>query len=98
MAVVSALRPYAKGARVSVASKSINTTTPEVWQMFSAAGIARRDVVANLVWTFDRTNQLHLAWNVNVDVLASADWLNIRVDAATGKPWARTTGRCSEKT
>ena len=58
---------------------------PEQQQTFSPAGVARRPIVARLVWAMGKDQQLHLAWNVNVDVLASEDWLNIRVDAATGQ-------------
>jgi hypothetical protein len=54
-------------------------------QSFGLAGVARRPMVARLVWAVTQQGQPRLAWNVNVDVLASADWLNIRVDALTGQ-------------
>ncbi|GAB3580160.1 hypothetical protein GCM10027345_21190 [Hymenobacter daeguensis] len=58
---------------------------PDQQQRFAPAGVARRPLVVRLVWAIDKNQQLHLAWNVNVDVRASADWLNIRVDASTGQ-------------
>jgi hypothetical protein len=60
-------------------------TGPDQQQRFAPAGVARRPIVARLVWAKDKNQLPRLAWNVNVDVLASADWLNIRVDAATGQ-------------
>ena len=57
---------------------------PEARQTFAAAGVARRDIVASLTWATDETGRPHLAWNVNIEPLGSADWWNVRVDAATG--------------
>ena len=57
---------------------------PEARQTFAAAGVARRDIVASLTWAPDDAGRLHLAWNVNIDVLGTPDWWNVRVDAATG--------------
>ena len=56
----------------------------EQQQTFAPAGVARRPIEARLVWATDKGTP-RLAWNVNVDLLASPDWLNIRVDAATGQ-------------
>ena len=52
-------------------------------QTFGPAGVARRPIAVRLVWATDQGTP-RLAWNVNVDLQASSDWLNIRVDAATG--------------
>lgn len=53
-------------------------------QTFAPAGVASRPIEARLVWATDK-GAPRLAWNVNVELLASPDWLNIRVDAATGQ-------------
>ncbi|MBD2723726.1 M36 family metallopeptidase [Hymenobacter armeniacus] len=70
---------------------------PDQQQRFAAAGVARRPIEARLVWAKDKNQQLHLAWNVNVDVLHSADWLNIRVDASTGQVLGQDNWTVSEK-
>ena len=57
---------------------------PEARQTFAAAGVARRDMVVSLTWAADAAGQPHLAWNVNIDLLDSPDWWNVRIDAATG--------------
>ncbi len=57
---------------------------PEARHTFAGTGVARRDIVASLTWAIDETGRPHLAWNVNVELLHSADWWNVRVDAATG--------------
>ena len=56
----------------------------EARQTFAAGSVARRDIVASLTWAFDETGKAHLTWNVNIDLLSSSDWWNVRVDAATG--------------
>ncbi|MGI4864364.1 MAG: M36 family metallopeptidase [Janthinobacterium lividum] len=72
-------------------------TGPDQQQRFAPAGVARRPIVARLVWARDKNQQPRLAWNVNVDVLASADWLNIRVDAATGQILGQDNWTVNEK-
>lgn len=57
---------------------------PEARHTFAGTGVARRDIVASLTWAVDEAGRPHLAWNVNVELLSSPDWWNIRVDAATG--------------
>ena len=57
---------------------------PEARQTFAPAGLARRDIVASLTWALDAAAKPHLAWNVNIEMLSTADWWNVRVDAATG--------------
>ncbi|KAA9338251.1 T9SS type A sorting domain-containing protein [Hymenobacter busanensis] len=60
------------------------TGGPEARQTFDGAGVARRDIVASLTWAQDDAGKPHLAWNVNIDLLNSSDWWNVRVDAGTG--------------
>ncbi len=57
---------------------------PEARHTFAGTGVARRDIVASLTWAVDEAGRPHLAWNVNVEMLHSSDWWNVRVDAATG--------------
>ncbi|MET4076170.1 M36 family metallopeptidase [Hymenobacter sp. UYCo722] len=57
---------------------------PEARHTFAETGVARRAIVASLTWAMDEAGRPHLAWNVNVELLHSADWWNVRVDAATG--------------
>jgi extracellular elastinolytic metalloproteinase len=57
---------------------------PEARQTFAGAGVARHDIVASLTWAFDAAQRPHLAWNVNIDLLGTPDWWNVRIDAATG--------------
>ena len=89
-AVVTAIAafPNPNGARPkTIAARPEALSNPsgsDRQQRFAPAGVARRPIEARLVWVLDQAQQPHLAWNVNVAVLASADWLNIRVDAATG--------------
>ncbi len=53
--------------------------------IFSPAGIARQNIETQLLWVVaDDDSTIRLAWNVNIDVLHSADWWNVRVDAITG--------------
>ncbi|RYY15886.1 MAG: arginyl aminopeptidase, partial [Cytophagaceae bacterium] len=57
---------------------------PEAKQTFDGAGVARHDIVASLTWALDDAQRPHLTWNVNVDLVKSPDWWNVRVDAQTG--------------
>jgi len=59
-------------------------TGVEQQQTFAPAGVARRPIEVRLVWATDKGTP-RLAWNVNIEMLDSPDWLNIRVDAATGQ-------------
>ncbi|WP_303311864.1 M36 family metallopeptidase [Hymenobacter sp. BT730] len=56
----------------------------EQQQTFAGGDVARRDIVASLVWAPDKNGQLHLAWNINIDVASTPDWWNVRIDATTG--------------
>lgn len=57
---------------------------PEARHTFSAPGVARGPVATSLTWAVDEAGRPHLAWNVNVEMLHTSDWWNVRVDAATG--------------
>ncbi|MBF9143181.1 M36 family metallopeptidase [Hymenobacter properus] len=70
---------------------------PDKQQSFAAAGVARRPIEARLVWAMGPNRTPRLAWNVNVDVKASADWLNIRVDANTGRVLEQDNWTVNEK-
>ena len=65
-------------------------------QAFAPAGAARRPIEVRLVWATDQGTP-RLAWNVNVELLASPDWLNIRVDATTGRVLGQDNWTVSEK-
>ncbi len=52
---------------------------------FSTAGIAKKNIIVELVWrSVDDNKTFQLAWDVSIDVLKSSDYWNVRVDAATG--------------
>jgi hypothetical protein len=73
--------------KLNVPERPAATSAPsgiEQLQTFAPAGVAHRPIVVRLVWATDKGTP-RLAWNVNVDLLATPDWLNIRVDAATGQ-------------
>ncbi|MFP5041183.1 M36 family metallopeptidase [Parasediminibacterium sp. JCM 36343] len=54
--------------------------------VFSPAGIARGNIVTELVWASnDDWVNIHLAWNISIDVATSPDYWNIRIDAHTGE-------------
>jgi extracellular elastinolytic metalloproteinase len=57
---------------------------PEARQTFDKLDVAHHDIVASLTWAFDENQRPHLTWNVNVDLVDTPDWWNIRVDAQTG--------------
>ncbi|MGI4733617.1 MAG: M36 family metallopeptidase [Janthinobacterium lividum] len=69
---------------------------PEQRQTFSPAGVAHRPIEVRLVWATDKGTP-RLAWNVNVDLVATPDWLNIRVDAATGQLLGQDNWTVNEK-
>ncbi|HEX6334765.1 MAG TPA: hypothetical protein VFZ78_11100, partial [Flavisolibacter sp.] len=51
--------------------------------ILSEAGIARQPITAELFWVVTSTGTARLAWNINIDVLGSDDWWNVRVDVLT---------------
>ena len=53
--------------------------------VFSAANIAKEKITAELFWVASPDDAVvRLAWNINIDVLGSPDWWNVRVDAING--------------
>ncbi|RYY15105.1 MAG: hypothetical protein EOO36_13200, partial [Cytophagaceae bacterium] len=96
LAALSAKPTVSAAAAVSLALKHLeaaNTGTPALLKMaegpeaqhtFAGAGVARHDIVASLTWAFDAAQRPHLAWNVNIDLLGTPDWWNVRIDATTG--------------
>jgi extracellular elastinolytic metalloproteinase len=68
----------------------------EQQQTFALAEVARRPIAVRLVWATDKGTP-RLAWNVNVELRATPDWLNIRVDATTGKVLGQDNWTVSEK-
>ena len=54
--------------------------------VYTPAGIAKQNIVAELMWvTTDDGKTIKLAWNITIDVLHSADYMNVRVDALNGE-------------
>jgi extracellular elastinolytic metalloproteinase len=65
--------------------------------MFSADGIAKKDIETELLWAQDDSGKVHLAWNVSIDVENSNDWWNVRVDASTGEIVSKNNWTVHEK-
>ncbi|MDO7885243.1 M36 family metallopeptidase [Hymenobacter cheonanensis] len=78
------------------ATATSTASGPEQQQTFAPAGAARRPIEVRLVWATDKGTP-RLAWNVNVELLATPDWLNIRVDANTGRVLGQDNWTVSEK-
>jgi len=90
-ALTQALTPLAPAlatARVGRPQPQLLTTTPGFAQRqaWAAPALARRQVITSLVWVANGPQPPRLAWNVSADLLETADWRNVRVDAATGLP------------
>ncbi len=52
----------------------------------SSSGIAKKEIVATLVFVSDiEQKSVKLAWNISIDLAGSNDWWNVRIDAVTGK-------------
>jgi extracellular elastinolytic metalloproteinase len=83
-ATAQAVTPLATG-RLAAPVATGRGVGPEQRQTFAFASVSRRELATNLVWVFDAQQRPHLAWNVNVELRDSPDWLNIRIDAATGQ-------------
>ena len=85
--------------KVKIAERPAATSAasgPEQRQTFAAAGVAHRPLEVRLVWATDKGTP-RLAWNVNVELLATPDWLNIRVDATTGQVLGQDNWTVQEK-
>jgi extracellular elastinolytic metalloproteinase len=67
---------------LSVLPDTKNTNT---YIIFTPAGIAKQDIIAELLWvTIDDGKTVRLAWNITIDELNSSDYMNVRVDAING--------------
>lgn len=52
---------------------------------FSAGGIAKQPITAELVWVSnDDNNTFQLSWNISIDVLTTPDYWNVNVNAENG--------------
>ena len=88
---------FQAGNAVSMAARHLNLKTTATFSAvtdrfqtekkltFSPAGIAKKEIETELLWVEDDLSELHLAWNVNIDVINSQDWWNVRVDAFSGE-------------
>ncbi|RZK55397.1 MAG: hypothetical protein EOO59_10605, partial [Hymenobacter sp.] len=83
-AAVSLALKYLKAANTSTPALLKTEEGPEARQTFAGTNVARHDIVASLTWAFDAAQRPHLAWNVNIDLLGTPDWWNVRIDANTG--------------
>lgn len=85
------------GAKTFEGATATSTASgPEQQQTFAPAGVAHRPIEVRLVWATDKGTP-RLAWNVNVELLATPDWLNIRVDATTGRVLGKDNWTVYEK-
>lgn len=85
-AAVSRAAGYLKLPAPSGLQSVENKFAAEKKMIFSPAGIAKQNIEAELVWVASEDGKsVKLAWNINIDVLQSSDWWNIRVDAAAGE-------------
>ena len=53
--------------------------------VFDKTNVAKKDMETELLWAEDEAGNVHLAWNVNIDVAGTEDWWNVRVDARSGE-------------
>ncbi|HET9503662.1 MAG TPA: M36 family metallopeptidase [Hymenobacter sp.] len=83
-AAVSRALLHVRGTDTGTPKRLTAEGGPEARQTFDKADIAHHDIVASLTWAFDKDQRPHLTWNVNVDLVDSPDWWNVRVDAQTG--------------
>ena len=62
-----------------------NTLSTDNRIVFNGAGIAKEKITVEKYWV-KRNNSdiLDLAWNVNIDMLNTSDWWNVRVSAVNG--------------
>lgn len=86
-ALTQALAPLvpAAGARSASPQRTSAALGPALRQTWVAPALARREVVTSLVWVVSDQLQPRLAWNVSADLQGTADWRNVRLDAATGQ-------------
>jgi extracellular elastinolytic metalloproteinase len=58
---------------------------PAMEQVLDAAGIARKDIEAKLVYQPVSTTEARLAWLLDIEERDGADWWHLTVDAETGE-------------
>jgi len=69
-------------ATLTVMPDSRNSST---YFVFSPAGISKQNITAELMWvTTDDGKTVQLAWNITIDVINSADYMYVKVNAANG--------------
>ncbi len=83
-AAVGRALQHVRGADTGTPARLTVESGPEARQTFEKSDVARHDIVASLTWAFDENQRPHLTWNVNVDLMDTPDWWNVRVDAQTG--------------
>ena len=81
---VSRALQHVRSAETGTPARLTVESGPEARQTFDKSNVAHHDIVASLTWAFDENQRPHLTWNVNVDLVDTPDWWNIRVDAQTG--------------
>jgi extracellular elastinolytic metalloproteinase len=63
-----------------------NTLTTTTYIIFTPAGIAKQNITAELLWlSTDDGKTIQLAWEITIDVLNSADYMYVRVNALNGQ-------------
>jgi extracellular elastinolytic metalloproteinase len=83
-AAVSRALQHVRGTATGTPPRLTVEDGPEARQTFDKLDVAHHDIVASLTWGFDKNQRPHLTWNVNVDLVDTPDWWNVRVDAQTG--------------
>jgi len=83
-AAVGRALQHVRGAETATPPRRTVEGGPEARQTFDKLDVAHHDIVASLTWAFDENQRPHLTWNVNVDLVDTPDWWNVRVDAQTG--------------
>jgi hypothetical protein len=68
-----------------ISSEALNNSTIEE-AIFSANSISDEKIKTKLYWLPSENNQsIRLVWNVNIQIKATNDWWNVRIDAQTGE-------------
>jgi hypothetical protein len=83
-AAVGRALQHVRGADTGTPARLTVESGPEARQTFDKSDVAHHDIVASLTWALDEDQRPHLTWNVNVDLVDTPDWWNVRVDAQTG--------------
>lgn len=59
-------------------------------QTFSADDLSRSDIPVKLVYAPGSDGKLHLAWNLNIQMVQGQDWFDLTVDVASGQLLSKT--------